>query len=73
MLNRALARGSPSTEPYRSSATSSRPRGKEFRVLFEENRLGLDMKDALKKLAGPWTARNSGLFGHRVISSAKGG
>jgi len=53
MLNRALRAGLALNGAIQIVADESPdPVAKEFRVLFEENRLGLDMKEALKKLAG---------------------
>lgn len=49
------------------SEESPDPVGKEFGILFEENRLGLDMKEALQKLAGRVESAELRLFVTAVI------
>lgn len=68
MLNRALRAGLALNGAIQIVADEA-PEvvGKEFRVLFEENRLGLDMKDALKKLAGRVESTELRLFVTAVI------
>jgi tight adherence protein B len=68
MLNRALRAGLALNGAIQIVADESPdPVGKEFRVLFEENRLGLDMKEALKKLAGRVDSIELRLFVTAVI------
>jgi len=68
MLNRALRAGLALNGAIQIVADESPdPVAKEFRVLFEENRLGLDMKDALKKLAGRVESTELHLFVTAVI------
>ncbi len=68
MLNRALRAGLALNGAIQIVADESPdPVAKEFRVLFEENRLGLDMKEALKKLAGRVDSIELRLFVTAVI------
>jgi tight adherence protein B len=68
MLNRALRAGLALNGAIQIVADESPdPVGKEFRVLFEENRLGLDMREALKKLAGRVDSVELRLFVTAVI------
>jgi tight adherence protein B len=68
MLNRALRAGLALNGAIQIVADESPdPVAKEFRVLFEENRLGLDMKEALKKLAGRVDSTELHLFVTAVI------
>jgi len=68
MLNRALRAGLALNGAIQIVADESPdPVAKEFKVLFEENRLGLDMKDALKKLAGRVDSTELHLFVTAVI------
>jgi tight adherence protein B len=68
MLNRALRAGLALNGAIQIVADESPdPVAKEFRVLFEENRLGLDMKEALKKLAGRVDSTELRLFVTAVI------
>ncbi|UCH84483.1 MAG: type II secretion system F family protein [Candidatus Latescibacterota bacterium] len=68
MLNGALRAGLALTGAIQVVAEESPdPVAKEFRVLFEENRLGLDMKDALKKFAGRVDSKELHLFITAVI------
>ncbi len=68
MLNRALRAGLALNGAIQIVAEESPdPVAKEFRVLFEENRLGLDMKEALKKLAGRVDSTELRLFVTAVI------
>ncbi len=68
MLNRALRAGLALNGAIQIVADESPdPVGKEFRVLFEENRLGLDMREALKKLAGRVDSTELRLFVTAVI------
>lgn len=68
MLNRALRAGLALNGAIQIVADESPDVvAKEFRVLFEENRLGLDMKEALKKLAGRVDSTELRLFVTAVI------
>jgi tight adherence protein B len=68
MLNRALRAGLALNGAIQIVADESPdPVAREFRILFEENRLGLDMKDALKKLAGRVDSTELRLFVTAVI------
>jgi tight adherence protein B len=68
MLNGALRAGLALTGAIQVVAEESPdPVAKEFRVLFEENRLGLDMKDALLKLAQRVDSKELHLFVTAVI------
>jgi tight adherence protein B len=68
MLNRALRAGLALNGAIQIVADESPdPVAKEFRVLFEENRLGLDMKEALKKLGGRVDSAELHLFVTAVI------
>ena len=68
MLNRALRAGLALNGAIQIVADESPdPVAQEFRVLFEENRLGLDMKEALKKLAGRVDSTELRLFVTAVI------
>jgi tight adherence protein B len=68
MLTGALRAGLALTGAIQVVAEESPdPVAQEFRVLFEENRLGLDMKDALKKLAGRVDSKELHLFVTAVI------
>ena len=68
MLNRALRAGLALNGALQVVADEAPdPVAKEFRVLFEENRLGLDMKEALKKLAGRVDSTELRLFVTAVI------
>jgi tight adherence protein B len=68
MLNRALRAGLALNGAIQIVADESPdPVAGEFRILFEENRLGLDMKDALKKLAGRVDSTELRLFVTAVI------
>jgi tight adherence protein B len=68
MLNRALRAGLALNGAIQVVADEAPDVvAKEFRVLFEENRLGLDMKDALKKLAGRVESTELHLFVTAVI------
>jgi tight adherence protein B len=68
MLNRALRAGLAMNGAIQIVADEAPdPVAQEFRVLFEENRLGLDLKDALKKLAGRVDSTELHLFVTAVI------
>jgi tight adherence protein B len=68
MLNRALRAGLALNGAIQIVADESPdPVAQEFRVLFEEHRLGLDMKEALKKLAGRVDSTELRLFVTAVI------
>lgn len=68
MLTSALRAGLAFTGAVQVVADESPdPVAKEFRILFEENRLGLDMKDALKKMAGRVDSAELRLFVTAVI------
>ncbi|UCG51307.1 MAG: type II secretion system F family protein [Candidatus Latescibacterota bacterium] len=68
MLNRALRAGLALTGAIQIVADEAPdPVAQEFRVLFEENRLGLDMREALKKLAGRVDSAELRLFVTAVI------
>ena len=68
MLNRALRAGLALTGAIQIVADESPdPVAREFRVLFEENRLGLDMKEALKKLGERVDSTELRLFVTAVI------
>lgn len=68
MLTSALRAGLAFTGAIQVVADESPdPVAKEFRILFEENRLGLDMKEALKKLGGRVDSAELRLFVTAVI------
>lgn len=68
MLTRALRAGLALNGAIQIVADESPdPVAQEFRVLFEENRLGLDMKEGLKKLAGRVDSTELRLFVTAVI------
>lgn len=68
MLSGALRAGLAFTGAIQVVADESPdPVAKEFRVLFEENRLGLDMKEGLKKLAARIDSTELRLFVTAVI------
>jgi tight adherence protein B len=68
MLTSALRAGLAFTGAIQVVADESPdPVAREFRILFEENRLGLDMKEALKKLAGRVDSAELRLFVTAVI------
>lgn len=68
MLTSALRAGLAFTGAIQVVADESPdPVAKEFRILFEENRLGLDMKEALKKMAGRVDSAELRLFVTAVI------
>jgi tight adherence protein B len=68
MLTNALRAGmSLSVAVQLVAEESPDPVGKEFAILFEENRLGLDMKDALRKLGERVDSTELNLFVTAVI------
>ncbi|MDH3216700.1 MAG: type II secretion system F family protein, partial [Candidatus Krumholzibacteria bacterium] len=68
MLTNALRAGLALTGAIQVVADESPdPVGKEFAILFEENRLGLDMKEGFKKLAGRVDSPELRLFVTAVI------
>ncbi len=68
MLNRALRAGLAMNGAIQIVADEAPdPVAQEFRVLFEENRLGLDLREALKKLAGRVESSELHLFVTAVI------